>query len=115
MDKTEITKQLELYSNAIVAFIVFQGLAFCYTFGTDDSFNATLKTNVSLSGGLAVLFLVTMVLALFANHFLRQKLENLSGEYGQLVKAAYLGKAVVIGLFGALPIIVTVRYAIFSA
>ena len=68
-----------------------------------------------MSVGLAVLFFVTMALALFANHFLRQELENLSGEYGQLVKAVYLGKAVVIGLFGTLPIIVTVRYGIFSA
>jgi len=115
MDRTEIAKQLELYSNTIVAFIVFQGLAFCYTFGTNDRFNSTLKTNISLSVGLAVLFFVTMALALFANHFLGQKLEKLSGEYGRIVKAVYLGKAGVIGLFGALPIIVTVRYAIFSA
>jgi hypothetical protein len=56
-----------------------------------------------------------MVLALFANHFLGEKLKTLSGEYGQLVKALYLGKAVVIGFFGALPLIVTTRYAIFSA
>jgi hypothetical protein len=110
-----MTKQLELYSNAIVAFIVFQGLAFCYTFGTNDRFNSTLKANISLSVGLAVLFLIIMVLALFANHFLGEKLKTLSGEYGQLVKALYLGKAVVIGFFGALPLIVTTRYAIFSA
>ena len=115
MDRTEIAKQLELYSNAIVAFIVFQGLAFCYTFGTSDKFNSTLKTNISLSVGLAVLFFVTMALALFTNNFLGQKLGNLSGEYGRLVKTVFFGKAVVICLFSALPIIVTVRYAIFSA
>ena len=112
MDRAEIIKQLELYSNAIVAFIVFQGLAFCYHFGTNQMFNETLKKNISLSIGLVVLFLVTMTLALFANHFVRQKLEKLSGEYGQLVKAIYFGKALVIGFFGALPIFVTVLYAI---
>lgn len=114
MDKKDVTKQLELYSNAIIAFIVFQGLAFCYTFGTNVKFNSILRANLSLSVGLAALFLLTMVLGLFANYFLRQKLEGLSGEYRQLVKELYRGKAIVIVLFSALPLVVTVRYAIFG-
>ena len=113
MDRTEIAKQLELYSNAIVAFTVFQGLAFCYNFATSREFNLTVKTTMSLSVGLTFLFLVTMILGLFANHFIRFKLEKLSEEYSQLVKSIYLGKSIVIGLFGSLPMIITVCYAIF--
>ena len=115
MDETEISKKLEFYSNAIVVFIVFQGLTFCYTFGTNVRFNEILKANKPLSVGLAVLFFLAMVLAFFANHFLRQELVKLSGKYGQLVKVAYLGKSVIVGLFGIFPVIITVRYAIFNA
>lgn len=112
MDKSEVIKLLELYSNAIVAFFVFQGLAFCYTFGTNEKFNSIVKANLFLSVGLAFVFLATTLLGLFAHRFLRKKLETLSGEYSQLVRTLYLGKAVVIGLFGVLPLIVTIRFAI---
>ncbi|MCX5848550.1 MAG: hypothetical protein NTW65_03785 [Deltaproteobacteria bacterium] len=115
MDKTEITKQLELYSNAIIAFIVFQSLAFCYHFGTSDKFNSIVKASKELSVGLTIMFSVALILAFFANRYICLKLEELSGEYGQLVKAICWGKAVVIILFGALPIYVTVRYAMFNA
>jgi len=114
MNKSDVTKQLELYSNAIVGFMVFQGLAYCYTFGTNERLNSVIKAKTSLSVGLAALFLVTTLLALFANHFLRQRLEALSTDYRELIKALYFGKAVVIAIFGALPFIVTVRYAIFG-
>ena len=115
MGRTEITKQLELYSNAIIAFIVFQSLAFCYNFGTSKEFNSIVHASEELSVGLTIIFFVAMTLAFFANRFIRLKLEELSGEYGQLVKAIYIGKAVVIILFGMLPIIVLARYAIFHA
>lgn len=114
MDKSDLAKQLDLYSNSIVAFIVFQGLAFCYNFG-NAGFNIIVKANMSLSIGLTILFFVNTVLALFANRFLRLRLLELSEEYGEIVKAVYIGKSIVISIFGALPILVTVRFAIFHA
>lgn len=114
MERTEITRQLELYSNAIIAFIVFQSLAFCYNFGISNQFHAIVNTTKELSVMLTIMFSLIMILAFFANRFICLKLKELSGEYGQLVKAIYLGKDVVIILFGALPIYVTVRYAIFK-
>lgn len=47
---------MEFYSNAIVAFMVIQGLTYCYTFGKNQNFNSVLKVNLSLSISLAALF-----------------------------------------------------------
>lgn len=115
MEKSDIAKQMELYSNAIVAFIVFQGLAYCYNFATNPSLNTLVKTKMSLSVGLTIVFFMTGSLAFIANNQMRPKLEALSGEYGPLVKRLYFGKSVVIILFGLLPILVTVMYGIFHA
>ncbi len=113
MDGKEISRQLELYSNAIVAFIVFQSLAFCYNFGTSGEFHKIVYNTKELSIVLTIMFSLAMMLAFFANRIISMKLKELSGEYGQLIKAIYLGKGVVIIIFGALPIYVTVRYALF--
>ena len=115
MEKAELAKQLELYSNAIVGFIVLQGLAFCYAFGTQPKFNDILRSYVSLSAGLTLLFLVVLVLALVANNFLRRQLELLSADHAALVKSVYLGKAIVIVIFGLLPVIITVCFAMLGS
>jgi hypothetical protein len=115
MDKAIVAKQLELYSNAIIAFIVVQGLGYCYTFGTSDRFNLVVKSNPSLSGGLAFTFLLTTVLALLANRYIGRRLEELSGDYAALVRTVTWGKAAVIVLFGLLPFAVTVRFGMFAA
>ena len=115
MDGKEISKQLELYSNTIIAFIVFQSLAFCYNFGTSDKFHNIVCNTKELSVVLTIMFSLAMILAFFANHIICMKLQEFSSEYRQLVKAIYFGKDVVIIIFGALPIYVTVRYVLLQA
>ena len=50
MDSNFLAKQIETYSNAIVAFHVIQGLAYLYYFGTNQTFNCLVK-NKCLSRG----------------------------------------------------------------
>lgn len=112
MNKEGIAKQLELYSNSIVAFIVFQSLAFCYHFGTSKEFNCILKNSRGLSLFLIFIFIVASLLALYANKYISQKLQEFNQEYSHIVKHAYIGKFIVISLFGFLQIIITIRYAL---
>ncbi|MCX5849868.1 MAG: hypothetical protein NTW65_10505 [Deltaproteobacteria bacterium] len=113
MNKEEIAKQLELYSNSIVAFIVFQSLAFCYNFGTSENFNSILKNSKSLSLLLILIFILAYALALYANRYISRKLQEFSEEYSPIVKATYMGKSIVISIFGFLQITVTICYALF--
>ncbi len=114
MDDAEISKQLELYSNSIVAFVVIQSLTFCYYFGTNVNFNNILRTYKALSTGLAVAALLVTFLALYANHFLGSKLRQLSSNHQEVIRMIYRGKAVTIVIFSALQICITVVYAVFS-
>jgi hypothetical protein len=114
MDLKQLIQQLELYSNAIIAFMVIQGLTYCYQIGTNEHFSKILKTHVLFSAGLTLLFLVVLILALYANYFLGKKLEELNDEYKQLVKTIYFGKAIVIGMFGFLPFIITLIFGVMN-
>jgi len=115
MEKSQLIKQIEFYSNSIVAFIVLQGLAYCYYFGTNELFNSFVKTGKGLSVGLVFMFSLTMLLSLIANIFIGKQIVALIGkEYMRLIRIIYFGKLFVILLFGILPIIVTLRYAVLT-
>jgi len=110
MDTNELSKQIEFYSNAIVGFTVFQGLTFCYTFGTSQFFYNIMKSNPRLSIGLTISFLLVMVLSVISTAYLRNKLELLSGEQRPTIRMIYLGKMIVIVIFGTLQILITLFY-----
>jgi hypothetical protein len=112
MNKEDLAKQLELYSNSIIAFIVFQSLAFCYNFGTSTSFNSILKHREGLSFGLMLTFILAYALALLAHRYIRLRLEEFSGEYSHIIKTIYKGKCLVISIFCLLQITVTLCYAV---
>lgn len=113
MEKTQLTKQIELYSNSIVTFFVLQGLAYCYYFGTNEFFNNLVKTSQGLSASLVLISVVTVLLGLIANTFLGKQVGDMTGvEYSDLVKKLYLGKSFIIFVFGVLPTVVTIKYSI---
>ena len=115
MDDSSFFKQIEFYSNVIVAFIAIQSITFCYNFGTNAYFNDVLRTHKALSISLAVAVFFVMFLALYANHFFGSKLQELSGEEcRELIGTIYFGKAVAIVIFSALQICITVFFAVFS-
>ncbi len=114
MDDSQVFKQLEFYSNAIVAFIVIQSLTFCFNFGTSVNFNNILRTNQVLSISLAVAMLIVMLLSLYAIHFLGSRLQQLSVKHQETIKTIYRGKAVAVVVFSVIQICVTIVYAVFS-
>ncbi|MBA4422971.1 MAG: hypothetical protein C0390_07690 [Syntrophus sp. (in: bacteria)] len=111
MSKEEISKQLELYSNSIIAFIAVQSLIFCYNFGTSEFFNCILKNTKGLSVFLAGIFFFAYVLAWIAHYRIFKMLKELNGEYSQIVKSAYIGKFIAICVFFILQMVV-IGYAI---
>ena len=114
-ERTNLTKQLELYSNSIIAFIVFQGLGYCYQFGTNSGFSNSVKCNIVLAIGLICVLSLTMILALIGNYLIGKKTSSMvSFENSALVRNIYRGKLVVIVLFGLLPILVTLYFGIIE-
>ena len=110
-----ICKQLESYSNAITAFIVLQGLGFCYQFGVNSGFKTIVQQRWTLSVVLLALFTAVLVGSLYANRKISVALQNRLDENDKsLAKHISIGKAAVIVLFGLLPILVTLLYGLLA-
>ena len=115
MEKSYLIKQLELYSNTIVSFVVLQGLVYSYNFGTNALFNSLVKCMDSLSIGLVVMFLVTMIVGAYANSKLGKNIVSMSDpEHSVLVTKIYRAKVYVILYFGALPAAVTFNFGVLG-
>ena len=112
MNPELLIRQIETYSNAIVAFVVLQGLAYAFAFGTDPFFNCLVKTTPHLAEGLALLFAAVMLLAVVATIALCRAVRRLSGEYGGMVVKLYIGKLVAVVLLGIVPLVLTVEYGV---
>ena len=99
---------MELYSNAIVGFIVLQNLAFCYHFGTCSEFNCIVRTTKGLSLFLPCMFAANTLLCLYATYFIGKNLQRMNEAYSSLIRAMYFGKAIAICLFSTLLIVVMI-------
>ena len=106
MTKEQMSSNLELYSNAIVGFMVIQSLAFCYQFGNPE-FNRIVRTHRALLVFLSAMFALSCVMGLFATEFISRRLQRMNEEYSSLVKSVYRFKQVAIGLFSVLLIVVS--------
>jgi len=112
MTSETLIKQLETYSNAIIAFTVLQGLAYSYAFGTDEHFNCAVKTASQLAEGLAVLFVLVGVLSAVATIWLGRAVKALAGEFRDTVGKIYSGKVIAIVIFSLVPLVLTVAYGV---
>jgi len=104
METKKLIEQMELYSNALVGFIVAQSVTFSFTFGNNPAFGCEITKYKSLSIGLALHFAVSTVLAAWAIAYLADKIVALSAENGNLVRLLFRGKTAIIVLFAAIPI-----------
>ncbi len=115
MSKLDIDERLELYSNAILGFFVFQGLAFLYQFGTNTTFRDTIKGHASMSWSLIMMFACALVGALWGNnaisHALQQRVDPADQE---VVRKVFYGKAVVLFLFGSMPVYFVALYGLIQ-
>lgn len=114
MDDSTLFKQLELYSNAIVGFVVIQSLTFCYHFGTSATFSGVLIPNKVLSLGLLVAAAAIMVLAICANTYIGKILQRATENHRKIIATVYRGKGIAIAIFSALQICVILFYAVLG-
>jgi hypothetical protein len=103
--KTEkLIDQLELYSNAIVGFMVAQSIVFSLAFGTSPSFGCEVTNYKSLAAGLAVHFTLATVLAGVAIMYLKRRMIELSNENADVIRTVFLAKVLVIVAFTIIPV-----------
>ena len=114
MNTTELLKQLELYSNAILAFVVAQSLVFSFTFGTNTEFGCVVIAETPLALGLLIHFVLSTVLAVVAITYLGRALQRLSQENKELVRLLFLGKSVVVVMFAIIPILVLLWFGVLT-
>jgi len=111
---TELVKQLELYSNAILAFVVAQSLVFSFTFGTNAEFGCVVIAEKPLALGLLAHFVLSTVLAVVAITYLGRALQRLSQENQALVRLLFLGKCIVVVMFTVIPILVLLWFGLLA-
>ena len=109
--KTEtVISQLELYSNAIVGFLVVQSIGFAFKMGTDKPFSCLIISEHGLAGVLILHFVFSTFVAALALAYLSRSIRRLSEENRNLVKWVYRGKVVAAALFAAIPVFILVAY-----
>jgi phosphoglycerol transferase MdoB-like AlkP superfamily enzyme len=103
---------VEFYSNAIVSFIILQGLAFCYAFGSQETFNKKVKDDQWFVLALALVLCGVWLAAAWAIRRLREfMLAALTDPIDRdLMHKIYAGKIAVICIFGPLPIALLVWF-----
>ena len=112
--QTELAKQLETYSNAIVAFAVLQSLAYSYSFGTSELFNCLVKTAKYLAPGLTFAFVLVTCLMVIALLFLGRAMRSFAPEHSDLVRKVYRGKLVAVVVASLMPVAITFGYGVLD-
>ncbi len=114
MDDSAIYEKLELYSNAIVGFVVIQAITFCYNFGTNAVFSDILIRYKILSSILSLATVIVMLLALYANYYLGSAIQKVTEKHRETIKTIYFGKSVVIVIFSALQVGIIVFFGVLN-
>ena len=99
----EIQKQMEHYSNGIVTFIVVQSLTFSYAFGTSQFFNNLIKSVENLSRDVLFLLIAVLFLSVMLNGIIGWVLWRSATDHSRFIGLQFVGKTVVLLLFGSLP------------
>ena len=76
MRTDKLVDQLELYSNAVVGFLVVQSISFAITFGTNAAFGCEITKYKPLALGLALHFLLTTALGALGVRYLGRRYLN---------------------------------------
>lgn len=108
--KETFIKQLETYSNGIIAFSVLQGLAYSFYFGSNEMFNCHVKASHLLAEFLIILFVIITILAIIAIKYLGARKIELAPEYAKMIRTITIGKMVIVSIFGFFPAFLTFFY-----
>ena len=114
MKTDKLTDQLELYSNAVVGFMVAQSIAFSFTFGTNANFGCEITKYKLLAVGLASHFVLSTLLAAWALRFLQRRIFLLSGENEDTLRLTCRAKIAVVVLFTVVPVGLLMAFGLFG-
>lgn len=110
MKTDRLIEHLELYSNAIVAFFVAQSIVFSLAFGTSPSFVHEVIGYKLLAAGLVAHFVIATAVAALTIRYLRERVIELSREHHQVIRTLYRGKALVVGAFTLIPVLLLTSF-----
>jgi hypothetical protein len=108
----QLATQIEMYSNAILGFLVVQAIGFSFSFGTNEFFNCTVKTAQYLAHGLAIQFIVVTLVSCYAMYALGRTLLRLSTENFKIVRTIFVAKSIAVVIFTTLPLVLTLAYGV---
>ena len=114
MNSNFLVKQIETYSNAIVAFFAVQGLTYLYYLGLSERFICLLKTRDYLAIGIVIGIIAGAIASIIAIRYLSDVLGSLSSANSTIVRKIYSAKWIVILFFASSQVVVTVFYVILS-
>lgn len=122
MKTDKLIEQLDLYSNAIVGFMVAQSVAFSFTFGTNVPFGCEITRWKSLAAGLTIHFALSTVVAAWAVLAISRRMCALSpesekplSELGlETLRVAAKAKSAVVALFALIPVGLLVFFGILA-
>jgi hypothetical protein len=114
MKTDKLIEQLELYSNAVVGFMVAQSIGFSFTFGTNADFGCEIVKYKSLSIALAAHFVLSTIMAAWSLRFLQHRIFKLSGENEDTLRFTYRAKVAVVVLFAVIPVGLLLSFGLFG-
>ncbi len=112
MNSDKLVDRLEAYSNAIVAFVVAQSVAFAFTFGVQSKFSCAVIADKILAKGLLTHFAASTVLAILAIQYLSRAVRRLSPVNHEIVRNIFLAKCVIVAIFTMIPIFLLYSYGV---
>jgi hypothetical protein len=103
MRTEKLIDQLELYSNAIVGFMVAQSITFSFTFGTNVAFGCEITRYKLLAAALLAHFVLSSFLAGVVLDYVARRIVELSEQNQSIVRTIYKAKTGLVILFALIP------------
>jgi hypothetical protein len=119
----KLIEQLDLYSNAIVGFMVAQSIAFSFTFGTNAQFGCEITRYKLLAAALITHFIFSTALCSWALVAIARRMCMLSAETEKplstlglsTLRTAAKAKAAVTFLFALIPVGLLIFFGLLTA
>lgn len=112
MKNEQLITQIEMYSNAVVGFLVVQAIGYSMAFGTNSLFNCLLKVSEYLAVGMLSHFVLSTIGACVMLDYLRRTIQRLSDENAGILSRIFAAKMIAIVVFSLVPIGITYAYAV---
>lgn len=112
MTEQKIFEQLENYSNAIVALLVFQSIGFAISFGSSAELRCTVITVNQVATVVLIHFIAVTAAAIIGLRIIARDQSQLAPSFAQLITRYYIFRAIAIVAFVVIPVGILVAYGV---